>query len=426
MDTYFDSSHFKSRPDENLICGICLCVLNQPLQCRSGHNFCKHCVESLLQDGCKQCPMRCSEILHSCSDLVRNRGLAGIIENLEMYCPSLICGGGCTWTGTKSMWDAHKISCPFVSVCCEHKECSQVVLRKDLSQHMEECAYRQKSCIWCNKLFTETQLLLHCCEEEILPCPHSCETPRGSLRQCLRRDMDNHLLCDCPEQVIPCPMASLGCETSLPRKEMSHHQHTSMVKHQDILLIKVLQQNHQLAKQQELITETNSTSHTEVVFSISNFKRVQNYTSQTIEFMGRYLQVSFGSDVNSSSSFHSVIIHCACDIPTQIRSLTAHLYSQCDSDQSSLPVQASSTMTVAPAYTLLSERSAQNIYFAPISFNVNPTSGINDRYRLMRGRGSDPHATAFEFGNFIRTPDLVKRVQPETIITLSVKISICR
>ena len=378
-----DTSLFLIPLDENLICGICLGVLNDPLQCQNGHNYCRHCVAEYLDDGGKPCPLRCTAMLYSTSDLIKNRALAGIIDNLEIQCPTTISGGECMWSGATSSWKIHQKQCLFESVMCDIEGCCDTMLRGMLAEHRENCPHRKKPCIWCHVLFSQKQLVMHCCPEEAMSCPHGCCDANGNEMQCLRRDMHQHLLFDCPEEVIACPFTPLGCHTTLPRKEMSHHQeNTAIAVHQTMLLTKVLEQEHKLMLQKTIIDDLNTIASTEIVFSIQNLNRSQTYASPTVEYLGRLFQVSFAAAnmMHNNNSYHNIVLHCSCDLPTHLRCLTGYLYQQ-DNKTSSRHSTLSTSFsphtvvtTTSTTNTLLVEQSAKDVYFFPSGVELSSLS----------------------------------------------------
>jgi hypothetical protein len=451
----FDASLFLLPLDENLICGVCLGILNNPLQCPNGHNFCKACIETYLKDSRKPCPMRCSAVLYSTDGLIKNRALVGIIDNLVIRCPTttLLCvGGGCAWTGTIAAWKGHAKTCPFEMITCEFEGCNETLQRKNMPHHKAKCLFREESCMWCNKIFSHRQLLLHCCAYEVIPCPHACCDSMGNEMQCLQRDMNNHLLLNCPEEVISCSFRSLGCNMRLPRKEMTHHQQdTDCNNHLSMLVNKLLQQDKQLAKQQQTIAELSSLAFTEIIFSIQHFDHSQAYASPTIDFFGRSFQVSFASDM-SYRSCHNIVLHCTCDMPTHIKSLTASLHQQ----------QHSSNQTTTPASTMLSplllvaEKTVCDVYFSPSSplvaeerRNENKheheheevelttllaAGGTSVQRKRPRLQSTSSLASSslpswcgkWEMDKFIRTDSLLSCISPERSIIISVKLSLLR
>ena len=65
--------------------------MKQPVQCSSGHSFCRRCISQILKQNEKNicnCPI--CRVPISDSKLVVNRALEGLIEDLIINCPTTL------------------------------------------------------------------------------------------------------------------------------------------------------------------------------------------------------------------------------------------------------------------------------------------------------------------------------------------------
>ncbi len=236
-------------------CSVCLQVLRSPhLTNCCGHNFCKECIQRVRMDG-KACPLCNGEGFI----LTYNREKDMTVKQLEVYCTHRTIG--CEWKGKLEMLDKHLNvdpelekqleGCDFVELQCCHDGCGQSFQRCLIANHQsEDCSERPFSCDYCHD-YNSTQgdvLFNHLpvCKCYPVPCPNSC-TPYAIERQ----HLEQHLNKECPLQEVECEFKYAGCETKLPRKDMSEHLKEN-VGHMSLLA----RQNQTLAQQnQELMAK---------------------------------------------------------------------------------------------------------------------------------------------------------------------------
>ncbi|XP_061191405.1 arginine/serine-rich protein PNISR-like [Saccostrea echinata] len=139
----FDVEKFDSPPDPELICCICQCVLDGPVESPCRHVFCKICIETWLRHN-RNCP--------TCRHRLKTRHLKPILpivqnmlNRLSMFCDFRI--NGCQERVTLEMYDKHINECDFKMMNCKYEKCFESVLRKFLKKHEEEeCEHREKLC----------------------------------------------------------------------------------------------------------------------------------------------------------------------------------------------------------------------------------------------------------------------------------------
>ncbi|CAL1542794.1 unnamed protein product [Lymnaea stagnalis] len=162
----FDVSKFWPVPDDEFICGICMNVLDKPLETPCRHVFCAECIHKALM-GQKKCPLcrkKCMKSnLKEVLPLVQN-----LINKLKMKCSNL--HNGCLdFIQTEHYLD-HLQVCKYSMVQCRFKDCSQQLLKRDLEEHETNlCSYREFLCNkGCGMLIPKTQLDSHVCIDALL------------------------------------------------------------------------------------------------------------------------------------------------------------------------------------------------------------------------------------------------------------------
>ncbi|XP_077868186.1 uncharacterized protein LOC100375683 [Saccoglossus kowalevskii] len=121
---------FVTTPDQNLLCGICSCVVEDAVLTRCGHTFCELCLDTWLTrpntDTCPCCRGRISK--YQVSPVW---SLRAIVNSLDIE--------------------------------CDHKErgCKMVVRMESLSAHLESCGYAPVECIGCGMGLNRYQLAAH-------------------------------------------------------------------------------------------------------------------------------------------------------------------------------------------------------------------------------------------------------------------------
>ncbi|XP_033745908.1 uncharacterized protein DDB_G0287625-like [Pecten maximus] len=139
----FDVEKFNPAPDPDLICCICQCVLDSPMESPCRHVFCKICIETWLANH-HNCP--------TCRRSLRTRRLKPVlplvqnmINRLQMSCDFSI--NGCKEILILEQYDSHLKVCDYEKLKCRFSKCGIELLRKDLSEHEEElCKFREKKC----------------------------------------------------------------------------------------------------------------------------------------------------------------------------------------------------------------------------------------------------------------------------------------
>ncbi|BFZ02898.1 hypothetical protein BsWGS_05937 [Bradybaena similaris] len=139
----YELCKFTPAPDPELICGICMNVLDTPYETPCHHVFCRECIVKAVKEN-KKCPIcrarcrekQCKEVL----PLVQN-----LINKLTMRCDNF--DNGCTDLILKEFFLDHVKSCEYAMVQCQYKQCGQYLLKRDCEKHeLNTCAYRDHLC----------------------------------------------------------------------------------------------------------------------------------------------------------------------------------------------------------------------------------------------------------------------------------------
>eukprot|EP01041_Mallomonas_annulata_P009978 gene9978-20748_t len=221
----------KVADNHDLICSICMDVLNDPTQCNAGHLFCRTCILEYLKKSAS-CPT-CREVLTDKS-LSVNRFVKNLVSTIPIRCSTSILEANnaieskCQWNGTLETLEEHLNICEFVEISCVNNECKIKVPRRKMATHSAECQYRWTSCPHCKGRCQSFQLSGHMthCPKKPVHCSNE-----GCTETVLSMDMDKHKG-GCLWERIDCPLNLIGacsgqCPRTLPRKDLESHLSSS-------------------------------------------------------------------------------------------------------------------------------------------------------------------------------------------------------
>uniref|UniRef100_V5IIM4 Putative zinc ion binding protein n=1 Tax=Ixodes ricinus TaxID=34613 RepID=V5IIM4_IXORI len=149
-------------PDEELICVVCHSVLQEPVECRCRHVFCRRCIHEWLHKN-SSCPVCRKRVLASslvpALPLVQN-----MVSRLKVKCRSPGCGARVAVEN----YVAHMNACEFGEAPCPHEACEHRCPRRDLEDHVKTCPRREVACeLGCDSVLSADQLTAHSCVEEL-------------------------------------------------------------------------------------------------------------------------------------------------------------------------------------------------------------------------------------------------------------------
>jgi hypothetical protein len=144
---------FTGKVDENYLCIICHSVFDEPSSLKCGHTFCLACLNSALERA-RRCPTCRQTVPKKGGNIIFNRVLKGLIENLTVRCKNSVSrdpdnepdrqrrrlnpgeasssDDSCIWIGKLVDWPAHsKTECTLETVSCTVAGCDYRCARKD-------------------------------------------------------------------------------------------------------------------------------------------------------------------------------------------------------------------------------------------------------------------------------------------------------
>lgn len=236
-------------------CPVCLLVLREPYQVACcGYSFCFVCIEKVKV---KRGPCPCCKV--SNFHYYPNKGLQRSLYQFKVLCSNR--KRGCRWVGELGQLDNHLNSnptkekqlqgCQFLTIKCLY--CSEQFRRSNIRTHQtDQCPKRLFSCDYCKSFHStyEAVTSIHWfeCGSYPVPCPNMCG------KTFKRQNLYRHTTHDCVLTINDCDFKHVGCEVSLPRKDMLRHLEESVVHH---LSLHTAQHKQVMANMQRLEQENN-------------------------------------------------------------------------------------------------------------------------------------------------------------------------
>jgi hypothetical protein len=155
----FAQELFKQEVDDLYFCGICLLVINHPLQCVNGHVFCRSCLLTAIKRN-NVCPKCRTGFPSDINEISFNLIVNNSIGKLDIMCPTKVQtieddGIKCEWIGKVYDLKTHMKTCGNVEVKCK---CGEQIPRRKTCVTM--CDYQNCSWTGCANCNT-TRLPLH-------------------------------------------------------------------------------------------------------------------------------------------------------------------------------------------------------------------------------------------------------------------------
>lgn len=144
----YETKLFVLPPAKDFICGLCLDVMNNPLQCcTEGHCYCSECIlDAMISD--RRCPL-CRVKVPKTYKFVKNLAVRNLIDNLEVRC-NVDAQATCNWTGPLHQRAEHiKADCPLTETECTHAGCNEQMPRFFIQDHEAGCEFKMVTCSQC-------------------------------------------------------------------------------------------------------------------------------------------------------------------------------------------------------------------------------------------------------------------------------------
>ena len=166
---YYDPNYLVDKKNsDDLICPICFCILNEPLNCsdrNNSHSFCKTCLNIFLKGNnkCPTCKLKFefkinTEKINNLNNLVfkcmfYNEGCNAILS----YSDYLNHINNCEYNNTKYECNIMKYN----YTKKDFEKCGFLGNRFDIENHFQSCAYTGFQCLFCNEYILNMKLEEH-------------------------------------------------------------------------------------------------------------------------------------------------------------------------------------------------------------------------------------------------------------------------
>ena len=151
----FDEDRFLEAVGEEFKCLICSEVLLDPVECSGCQtNFCSECIHA-WQARSSECPNRCKLVLQPC-----HRAFKNLLMRLKLRCSAKDCQETLT---LENVLRHESSECLYRPVTCPHAGCSEQLLARDLSPHLDVCPLTPVKCEHCTLSFLRKDQASHDC-----------------------------------------------------------------------------------------------------------------------------------------------------------------------------------------------------------------------------------------------------------------------
>ena len=235
--------NFVETLDARYTCSICTGLLKEPhlTEC-CGHHFCEECLKKWGESDKKALRSSCPHCREKPFAHIHDKPLQREINDLSVYCSNKKLG--CGWEGKVVQFEQHLETCEFVQIKCE--KCDKSILKKGEAVHLEKvCKWREASCLHCHKKGPDCEInslehMSSCVGFSVL-CPNKCSTELF-----LRSQLKQHLQDVCPTAPVECPFREAGCVMNVQRKDLQSHMSTAQPLHLLMMLDTVKKQSSEI------------------------------------------------------------------------------------------------------------------------------------------------------------------------------------
>ncbi|EDO30277.1 predicted protein [Nematostella vectensis] len=222
----FNPEQFETPPSQELMCGICLMVVNEPFLTYCGLSYCNFCFNKWRNGkDVVTCPLDYKQLETNVSGLMQFIADKKTERLVLSLCVKYM-NGPCSWKGELRDKKKHLTKCDHEVIKCVFDGCDTRLARNWMEKHEETCEWKIVTCEFCDVPYpkreeeqfmadkkTERQVLSLCVKCMNGPCSW-----KGELR-----DKKKHLT-KCDHEVIKCVFD--GCDTRLARNSMEKHEET--------------------------------------------------------------------------------------------------------------------------------------------------------------------------------------------------------
>ena len=234
-DRYYYKYQFVSPPPDDVICPVCLDIVEEPYQFTCcGQHVCRICRNKLIQQvTTPQCPMCRHNKCITSPDKYFERN---VLNNLWIWCTE-----GCGQKVKLGQLKNHLQQCPCIQEDCPYG-CGQQYQRQHMRKHKGECPKRPFDCRYCGYQSTHEVIVNEhhpVCDKYPINCPNECylddydddDDYYYETRMPIERGMLQDHLDKCPLQLVECEFSHVGCKEKLHRCDLAQHLSDSSVHH---------------------------------------------------------------------------------------------------------------------------------------------------------------------------------------------------
>ncbi|XP_072885571.1 TNF receptor-associated factor 3-like isoform X2 [Hemitrygon akajei] len=225
------TEEFVEPVDDKYRCEQCHRVLRNAKQTACGHRFCESCIDALLRNPGQACPAD-QQILYG-TKVFNDNCCRKEIMGLMVYCRNH--KSGCKEQVVLGALEGHLKSCSFQRVPCSRSGCTELVLQRNLREHlMTKCKQRELKCEHCQKETTVAELKKHEsseCPSTLISCPKFCGA------QLHRAELKDHTF-ECLKEERCCDFSSYGCTFKGTNPRLKEHETQFTHQHLTLVLLK--------------------------------------------------------------------------------------------------------------------------------------------------------------------------------------------
>lgn len=208
LDYNFSTALFVDKIEDDLICGICKDVLNEPINLPCPHIFCQKCLSKNKENKCPICRLNYTD-----SPLMLNSYVNQMVCNLKVKC--IFYEKGCTWTGIIGNNKRHLLK--HIEECSINRDiictyCQQKIKIFSQSQHDLSCMMMPEKCKYCQLETTRGKFFIHMFMGTLFS--RYCENMEKCIhRQCNDKipvgNMVQHLQTECSYDINSCTFCEI-------------------------------------------------------------------------------------------------------------------------------------------------------------------------------------------------------------------------